>query len=116
MRTLLIYGALKRRRSETVPGTLTFDIVDMSTLGRQYTEVCESVLPNVPKIYCLVSKLARAFKMIQVILLYACFCSVNERSNVKKLFLFRKTSWLERTTCTGILCSDGHITGSSLGI
>ena len=88
----------------------------MSTLGRQYTEVCESVLPNVPKIDCLVSKLALAFKMIQLILLYACFCSVNERSNVKNNFLFRKTSWFERTTCTCILCSDGHITGSSVGI
>ena len=54
--------------------------------------------------------------MIQLILLYACFCSVNERSNVKNNFLFRKTSWLERTTCTCILCSDGHITGSSVGI
>ena len=89
----------------------------MSTLGRQYTEVCESVLPNVPIIDCLVSKLAFAFKMIQLILLYACFCSVNERSNVKNIFFFfRKTSWLERTTCTCILCSDGHITGSSVGI
>ena len=34
----------------------------MSTMGRQYTAVCESVLPNVPKIDCLVSKLALAFK------------------------------------------------------
>ena len=77
MHTLLICGALERRRPETVPGTLTrsitLDIVGMSTLGRQYTEVCESVLPNVPKIDCLVSKLALAFKMIQLILLYACF-------------------------------------------
>ena len=88
----------------------------MSTLGSQYTEVCESVLPNVPKLDCLVSKLALAFKMIQLILLYACFCSVNERSNVKNNFSFRKTSWLERTRCTRILCSDGHITGSSVGI
>ena len=80
----------RRRRPETVPGTLTrsitLNIVDMSTFGRQYTEVCESVLPNVPKIDCLVSKLALAFKVIQLILLYACFCSVNERSNVKKTF------------------------------
>ena len=88
----------------------------MSTLGHQYNEVCESVLPNVPKIDCLVSKLALVFKMIQLILLYACVCSVNERSNVKNNFLFRKTSWLERTTYTCILCSDGHITGSSVGI
>ena len=66
MPTLLICGALERRRPETVPGMLTrsttLDIVDMSTLGSQYTEVCESVLPNVPKIDCLVSKLAFAFK------------------------------------------------------
>ena len=69
----------------------------MSTLGRQYTEVCESVLPNIPKIDCLVSKLALAFKMIQLILLYACFCSVNEQSNVKNMFLFRKTrGWSAR--------------------
>ena len=87
----------------------------MSTLGRQYTEVCESVLPNVPKIDCLVSKLAFALKMIQLILLYACYCSINERSNVKNIFSFRKTSWLERTMCTCILCSNGHITGSSVG-
>ena len=77
MRTLLICGALEHRRPETVPGTLTRSItrgiVDMSTMGRQYTEVCESVLPNVPKIDCLVSKLALAFKMIQLFLLYACF-------------------------------------------
>ena len=70
---LLICGALERRRPETVPGTLTrsntLDIVDVSTMGRQYTEVCESVLSNVPKIDCLVSKLALAFKMIQLILL-----------------------------------------------
>ena len=30
----------------------------------------------------------------------------------KTIFLFRKNSWLERTTCTCTLCSDGHITGS----
>ena len=96
IRTLLIRGALERRRPETVlerPGTLTrsitIDIVDMSTMGRQYTEVCESVLLNVPKIDCLVSKLAWSFKMIQLILLYSCFCSVNERSNVKNNFLFK---------------------------
>ena len=88
----------------------------MSKLGRQYTDICESVLPNVPKIDCFVSKLVLAFKMIQLIILYACFCSVNERSNVKNILLLRKTSWLERTTCTFILCSDGHITGSSVGI
>ena len=46
----------------------------MSTMGRQYTEVCESVLPNVPKIDCLVSKLALEIKTIQLILLYSCFC------------------------------------------
>ena len=67
--------ALERRRPEIVPGTLTssitLDIVDMSTLGRQYNEVCESVLINVPKIDCLVSKLALASKMIQLIPLYA---------------------------------------------
>ena len=66
IRTLLICGALERRRPETVPGTLTrsttLDIVDMSTMGRQYTEVFERVLPNVPKIDCLVSKLALEFK------------------------------------------------------
>ena len=62
----------------------------MSMLGRQYTEVCESVLPNVPKIDCLVSKLTLAFKMIQLILLYACFCSVNEQINVKKQFFVQK--------------------------
>ena len=77
MHTLLMCGALERRRPETVPGTLirsiTLDIVGMSTLGRQYTEVCESVLPNVPNIDCLVSKLALALKMIQLILQYACF-------------------------------------------
>ena len=77
MRTLLVCGALDYKRPETVPGTLTrsitLDIVDMSSMGRQYTEVCESVLPNSPKIDCLVSKLALAFKMIQLILLYACF-------------------------------------------
>ena len=71
---------------EPVPGTLTrsitLDIVDMSMLGRQYTKVCESMLPNVPKIDCLVSKFTLAFKMIQLILLYACFCSVNEQSNI----------------------------------
>ena len=33
--------------------SITLDIVDMSTIGRQYTEVRESVLPNVPKIDCL---------------------------------------------------------------
>ena len=64
--TLLICGTLERRRPETVPGTLTcsstLDIVGMSTLGCQYNEVCASVLPNVPKIDCLVSKLALAFK------------------------------------------------------
>ena len=42
---LLICGALERRWPETVPGTLTrsitLDIVDMSTMGREYTEVCE---------------------------------------------------------------------------
>ena len=59
-------------------GPLVLDIVDMNTMGRQYTEVCESVLPNVPKIDCLVSELALAFKMIQLILLYSCFCSINE--------------------------------------
>ena len=73
---LLICGALERRRPETVPGSLTrsitIDIVDMSTIGRQYTEVCESVLPNFPKSDCLVSKLVLAFKMIQLILLYSC--------------------------------------------
>ena len=92
--TFLICGALERRRSETVPGTLTcsitLDIVDMSTKWCQYTEVCESVLPNVPKIDCLVSKLALAFKMIQLILLYSCFCSVNERINVKTIFCLEK--------------------------
>ena len=98
MRTLLICGALEHRQPETVPGTLTrsitLDIVDMSTIGRQYTKVCESVLPNVPKTDCLVSKLALAFKMIQLILFTHVFCSVNERSNVKNNCLFRKTSWL----------------------
>ena len=73
---LLICGALERKRPETVPGTLTrsitLDIVDMSTIERQYTEVCESVLQNVPNIDCLVSKLALAFKLIHLILLYAC--------------------------------------------
>ena len=90
----LICGALERRGPETVPRTLTrsitLDIVDMSRLVRQYTEDCESVLPNVPKIDCLVSKLALAFKMIQLILLYALFCSVNERSNVKNIFCLEK--------------------------
>ena len=62
----------------------------MSAFGRQYTEVCESVLPNVPKIDCFVSKLALAFKMIQLILFYACFCSVNERSNVKTFVCMEK--------------------------
>ena len=70
---LLYHEVLDIRRPETVPGTLTrsitLDIVDMSTIGRQFTKVCESVLPTVPKIYCLVSKLALAFKMIQLILL-----------------------------------------------
>ena len=79
---LLICGALERRWPETVPGMLTrsitLDIVDMSTMGRQYTKVCKNELPNVPTIDCLVSKLALAFKMIQLILLYSCFCSVNE--------------------------------------
>ena len=70
--------------------SITLDIVDMSTLGRQYTEVCESVLPNVPKSDCLVSKLALTFKMMQLMLLYAYFCSVNERSNVKNIFCFEK--------------------------
>ena len=77
MYTFLICGALERRRLETVPGTLThpitLDFVDMSTLGRRCTEVCESVLPNVSKIDCLISKLALTFKMIQLILLYTCF-------------------------------------------
>ena len=70
----------------------------MSTLGRHYTEVCESVLPNVPKIDCLVSKLALAFKMIQLTILYACLCSVNERSNVKKHFfcLEKSRGWSAR--------------------
>ena len=66
---------VERRRPENVHGTLTrsitLDIVDMSTMGRQYTEVCESVLPNIPKIDCLVSKLALTFKMIHLILLYS---------------------------------------------
>ena len=53
--------------------SIILDIVDMSTLGSQYTEVRESVLPNVPKSDCLVSKLALAFEMIQLMLLYACF-------------------------------------------
>ena len=43
---LLTFGALERRRSETVHVTstrfTTFDIVDMSTMGRQYTEIPES--------------------------------------------------------------------------
>ena len=69
----------------------------MSTLGRQYTEVCESVLPNVPKNDCLVSKLALAFKMILLILFYACFCSVSERSNVKNNFCLEKArGWSAR--------------------
>ena len=50
----LICGALERRGPETVPRTLTrsiiLDTVDMSRLVRQYTEDCESVLPNVPKL------------------------------------------------------------------
>ena len=101
MHTLLICGALESRRPETVPGTLTrsitLDIVGMSTLGRQYTEVCEIVLPNVPKSDCLVSKFALAFKMIQLILLYACFCSVNERSNIKNNFCLEKSrGWIAR--------------------
>ena len=66
-----------RTRPETVPGMLThsitLDIVDMSTMGRQYTEVCESVLPNVPNIDCLVSQMVLAFKMIELILLYSFF-------------------------------------------
>ena len=71
----------------------------MSTLGRQYSEVCESVQPNVPKIDCIVSKVALAFKMIQLILLYACFCSVNERSNVKNNFCLEKPhGWSARRT------------------
>ena len=69
----------------------TLDIVDMSTLGRQYNEVYENVLPNVLKIDCLVSKLALAFKMIQLILLICTwFCSVNERSNIKNIFCLEK--------------------------
>ena len=59
-------------------------------MGRQYTKVCESVLPNAPKIDCLVSKLALAFKMKQLILLYSCSCLVNERSNVKNIFCLEK--------------------------
>ena len=43
---LLTCGALDRRRSETVPVTstrfTTLDIVDMSTLGCQHTEIPES--------------------------------------------------------------------------
>ena len=41
--------------------SITLDIDDMSTLGRQYTEVCESVLSNVQKIDCSGSRLALAF-------------------------------------------------------
>ena len=44
------------------------------------------------------------------------FWLVNERSNVKNKFLYRKASWLEPTTYTCILCSDGHMTGRSVGI
>ena len=65
LRTLLTCGALERRQPETVHGALTrsssIDIIDMCTLLCQYTEVCESELPNVPKIDFLVSKLALAF-------------------------------------------------------
>ena len=44
LRTLLTCGALERTRPETVQGALSrsnsIDIIDMSTLWRQYTEVC----------------------------------------------------------------------------
>ena len=44
--TLLTCGAQERRRPETVPLTethfTTLDIINMSMLGRQYTEVSES--------------------------------------------------------------------------
>ena len=54
LRTLLTCGALERRRPETVHEALTLsssiDIINMSTLWRKNTEVCESELPNVPKL------------------------------------------------------------------
>ena len=53
-KTRHVSDALKRRRPETVPGTstrsITLEIVDMSTFGLQYTEFCESVLPNAQKL------------------------------------------------------------------
>ena len=65
LRTLLICGALEPRRPEAVHAALTrsssIDFIEMRTLWRQYTEVCESELPMVPKIDFLVSKLALAF-------------------------------------------------------
>ena len=66
--------------------SITLDIVDMSKMGRQYNEVCESVLPNVPKIDCLVSKFSLAFKMIQLILLYSCFLFVKVLTRVWALY------------------------------
>ena len=62
LRTLLTCGALERRRPETVHGALTRsssnDFINMSMLCRQYTKVCESELPNVPKSDLLVSKIS----------------------------------------------------------
>ena len=61
-----MWRTIEGRRPETVLGTLTrsttLAIVDTSTLWRQFTEVGESELPNVPKIDLLVSKLALALK------------------------------------------------------
>ena len=44
------------------------------------------------------------------------FCSLNERSNVQKQIFVLKSLMIDRTTCTCILCSDRHMTKSSVGI
>ena len=66
LRTLLTYGTLERRRTETVPGMLirsnTLDIVNMNTLLRQNTEVYESEQPKVPNLICLFQNWPKHFK------------------------------------------------------
>ena len=53
LRTLLTCDTLERRRPETLPGTLirstNLDIVELNTLRRQYTEVCERELSKRPQ-------------------------------------------------------------------
>ena len=69
----------------------------MSTMGRQYTDVCESVLPNVPKIDCLVSKLALAFKMIQLTFFtYVFVQEMNEAMSKTSFCLEKPRGWSAR--------------------